>query len=1160
MKRIIEIICLAIFSSITLISIGQNELNTNHSANDKILNVNQYYIGSRRDVVTDGGIFFDSGGEKGELRNEYAITTFHATCNLLEIYFTEFHIPDGAQIRIYKGNTVNDELFGTFSNGEKPYNVVSKDITIEYIPTYFMVSPASGWEGVIKTRLQSIVADKVTQPESDCIYAIPLCQNQTVIVSNSQYTDTGAENDDSGDCYSGTGSGGSVWFSFSPQATGPLDFSIAPSGSTDYDFVLWDITNGCASKTQILCNYEATHGTTGANSSGTGTSLGSSGGLWCSRPTVTVGHTYALCINFYAGSNDGYVLTFQNEASSVAITDNSIPTIENAFANVCGGASTFTIYFSEWVQCSTIQNSDFTLAGYAFTVTNSFCINGRTDHVEISVSPAMPLGTYSIHVQDILDMCGNNMNSNYNIVLGSVPTANAGPDMLTCRTPGIFGTWNYTPTSQTLTAIGGSAYLWSTGGSTASISVSPTTTTTYTVTVANGSCVATDNVTVVVSNSPTPNIGADQTICQGASFNLSASGGTAYQWQSTTSTNFFGSPTGWANISGATNSNYTATPSGTTTTYYQVLVTAANGCTGTDYMKATIDPISSNAGPDQTACAAGTTINLAGTNTNGTSFSWNVGSPTGTQIATTANTTVTPAVTTTYYFTATSATGCVFSDAMTVNLANYGAITSYNGGGCVPSSLTFTTLPAVSGALSYTFTWYQMSGNPGSCPTSPSGMNQMMQETVLSTYDTTILPLQTFDALATSSIGAGLGGWNEVTQTASVNNWAVGSTAPIAVKSLCIKNATTYNAYTNNDDCEKIAYYSTLLNASNCDNIRISFDWKCVGQRESGLFGCISPSVVNNDHGHLVYALNNPTNPASWIEIGGPYWNQSATQNVVDLVLPATLNGQSFYIGFKWYNDGVAGGCTSVNPFMIDNVTLKVTKHRTPTSTYLPAPLTPPAVNTYVCYVTPIGGTCNNISNMAANCYTITCPDPLPIELLSFEGTCNAKKLIFNWATASEQNNDYYTIDGSNDGVDFNKIAIIKGAGNSNSVNEYSYILEGNFFKFYRLKQTDFDGKFSYSEIISLSCNSNSRFNNISVFPNPASNNLTLNFGIEINTKLHLTIKDMLGRTTKEILYDAKEISFMNISLEDLNKGIYFLQIEDLTNNRTASLLKFIKD
>jgi hypothetical protein len=94
-------------------------------------------------------------------------------------------------------------------------------------------------------------------------------------------------------------------------------------------------------------------------------------------------------------------------------------------------------------------------------------------------------------------------------------------------------------------------------------------------------------------------------------------------------------------------------------------------------------------------------------------------------------------------------------------------------------------------------------------------------------------------------------------------------------------------------------------------------------------------------------------------------------------------------------------------------------------------------------------------------------PIALPIELVSFTGTVGNR---LTWVTASERNNAYFTIERTNNGIDFEVIANINGAGNSQTMNEY-YIVDDSYkltINYYRLKQTDWDGKIMYSNLISI--------------------------------------------------------------------------------------------
>jgi hypothetical protein len=159
----------------------------------------------------------------------------------------------------------------------------------------------------------------------------------------------------------------------------------------------------------------------------------------------------------------------------------------------------------------------------------------------------------------------------------------------------------------------------------------------------------------------------------------------------------------------------------------------------------------------------------------------------------------------------------------------------------------------------------------------------------------------------------------------------------------------------------------------------------------------------------------------------------------------------------------------------------------------------------------------------------------LPIELLYF----NISNNIVNWSTGSETNNDYFLLESSKDGEEFKTLGTIKGAGNSISILNYSYnIIPTIDLIYYRLKQIDYDGKFTYSDII---INSNKKFD-FNIFPNP-SDGQVVNF------------KSNRDSVSIEI-YDIYNLIFTGLSTDvrfDLLKpGIYFVVI----NNKSEIIKK----
>ncbi|MBN4052386.1 T9SS type A sorting domain-containing protein, partial [Sphingobacteriaceae bacterium AH-315-L07] len=170
---------------------------------------------------------------------------------------------------------------------------------------------------------------------------------------------------------------------------------------------------------------------------------------------------------------------------------------------------------------------------------------------------------------------------------------------------------------------------------------------------------------------------------------------------------------------------------------------------------------------------------------------------------------------------------------------------------------------------------------------------------------------------------------------------------------------------------------------------------------------------------------------------------------------------------------------------------------------------------------------------------------PLPIELIDFSAARQDYVVVIKWTTAIEINNDFYTIERSNDGLNFEEIMEVNGAGNSNSKLDYSltdeYPLDG--MSYYRLKQTDYDGKFSYSEMVYVrSNNSEAVIGNI--YFNNSSNELNVMFEVEDQEMIELSCYDMRGKmVVNEMLEAMKGENEIFIDLESISSGIYFTTI-----------------
>ena len=183
--------------------------------------------------------------------------------------------------------------------------------------------------------------------------------------------------------------------------------------------------------------------------------------------------------------------------------------------------------------------------------------------------------------------------------------------------------------------------------------------------------------------------------------------------------------------------------------------------------------------------------------------------------------------------------------------------------------------------------------------------------------------------------------------------------------------------------------------------------------------------------------------------------------------------------------------------------------------------------------------------------YTLTVDGVLPIELTSFKGQLKDEAVELSWRTESEINNDFFTLERSKDGVDFESIAEISGAGTTNHANNYSHYDFAPFegINYYRLMQTDFDGKFTYSDIIQVSV-APQKVISVNVFPNPVGQDeFTLLYNATAKGNFQYQITDMTGKIIdyQELQVEKGKNNF-SININHLSQGIYFLQTNQYNN------------
>jgi hypothetical protein len=193
---------------------------------------------------------------------------------------------------------------------------------------------------------------------------------------------------------------------------------------------------------------------------------------------------------------------------------------------------------------------------------------------------------------------------------------------------------------------------------------------------------------------------------------------------------------------------------------------------------------------------------------------------------------------------------------------------------------------------------------------------------------------------------------------------------------------------------------------------------------------------------------------------------------------------------------------------------------------------------TYYLYVDGNGGSSSSFYIEMAN-GAQTCRTLLPVELTYFKANYNFPFAHLTWRTESELNNDRFEIEKSVDGLNWKYISNIKGKGTTNVPQDYAFIDEEiiEHITYYRLKQLDFNGEYSYSsiEIVNPYNAENSLF-----YPNPANDEIIITLPSE--NEIHYQIIDQLGRT---ILNGTNPAGTKNIFVQELETGIYFLFINN---------------
>ncbi|MGL6266326.1 MAG: T9SS type A sorting domain-containing protein, partial [Chitinophagaceae bacterium] len=176
-------------------------------------------------------------------------------------------------------------------------------------------------------------------------------------------------------------------------------------------------------------------------------------------------------------------------------------------------------------------------------------------------------------------------------------------------------------------------------------------------------------------------------------------------------------------------------------------------------------------------------------------------------------------------------------------------------------------------------------------------------------------------------------------------------------------------------------------------------------------------------------------------------------------------------------------------------------------------------------------------------------PDEIfPVELISIRGNAIGSDVRLEWSTASESNNRGFEVQRSLDGRNWQDIGFVPGAGNSVTFRNYSFLdknLPANKY-FYRLTQIDFDGRFTYSNIITISLNSNNGYILDQNYPNPFNNSTMIGYSLPKATHVQISMYDLQGRVIKVLEDGMRQAGkhTLQVNTYKLSHGVYYYKMK----------------
>lgn len=180
----------------------------------------------------------------------------------------------------------------------------------------------------------------------------------------------------------------------------------------------------------------------------------------------------------------------------------------------------------------------------------------------------------------------------------------------------------------------------------------------------------------------------------------------------------------------------------------------------------------------------------------------------------------------------------------------------------------------------------------------------------------------------------------------------------------------------------------------------------------------------------------------------------------------------------------------------------------------------------------------------------IVVTNPVPVELASFSASTNGKQITLSWTTVTETNNSGFEVERATilNGFksEFAKTSFVRGNGTTTQLSSYSYSeIPGKGSFVYRLKQIDFDGKFSYSAEVNVDLGLPTEFTLSQNYPNPFNPSTSIRFTVPEVSNVKLEVFSLTGELISTLVNEVKEVGSYDVSFDasKLSSGIYLYKL-----------------